>query len=604
VIADKQLLQPYWSACNPLFPIVGGACALLVYLCIAWFVYDPYAVWSPDEGAKLLQIQYLRLEHGSLAYDVAYPGRELDPDLQFSATDTKIGLLRAIDGRLFFGRLPVFPLIELPFFHWLGLRGLYLLPALGGAVCVALSLQLIELRDRRIAMWLVIAFASPIAVYSSIFWEHTFATSLGLACAALALHVGSTTDLPLWRRGIWWTAIGLLLGASIYIRLEMIIFALALLGACWLILHGNRWQVVWAAGAMVAILVPYLPLQHAMFGNAVPDNAAYLFYPLLYLRRAGWNALPELLVGPFRDESIDPGWRGLVWSMATIVAIAASFCRHRARVFGHIELVALAVSAMIAAAFLFDGTNYRSAHGLLFTSPWVVIGLCRAGEVWGSGDRRARVIVLTAISGLIGYIVGFIGLRAGSPHGGLEWGARFAMTLYPLLALIAFWDLRLRRSDLTTITVMAVLGALGMGFFVRGTWTIYQDKQINGALNQAIAQTPETNVVSDLWWLPFNAASIYMRKTIFVATTAEQLTIWVDRAHAAQITEFCLVTLDRELPNRVASIANGHELRVIETQNVGHIQIMRVEIQSSNPIRDESYQSGQKISRVRWILSP
>jgi transposase len=251
---------------------------------------------------------------------------------------------------------------------------------------------LIERRERRMVMWLIIAYASPVAIYASIFWEHTLATGLGLASAAIALRVGSLSELPGWRRCIGWVEVGLLLSASIYLRLEMIIFALALLGACWLVLHDQRWQVLWAALAMGAILLPYLPLQNAMFGRAVPDNATYLFYPLRYLRREGWNALPELLVGPFRDEAIDPGWRGWVWSVAAIIALATSFGRRKARVFGYIELAGLAASAIIAAAFLFDSTAYRSAHGLLFTSPWALLGLCRAREVWDSGGHRVSLI--------------------------------------------------------------------------------------------------------------------------------------------------------------------------------------------------------------------
>jgi hypothetical protein len=589
VITNEQLHKPYWSACNPVFPIVAGLCALLVYLGIAWFVFDPQAVWSPDEGAKLLQTQYLRQEHGSLAYDIPYPGRAVDPKLQFSPT----GLLRIIDARLYFGRLPIFPLIELPFFQWLGLKGLYVLPALGGAACAILSMQLIERRDRRMVMWLIIAYASPVAIYASIFWEHTLATALGLASATIALHMGSLSELPGWRRCIGWAGVGLLLGASIYLRLEMVIFALALVGACWLILHDQRWWLLWAVLAMGAILLPYLPLQNAMFGRAVPDNATYLFYPLRYLRREGWNALPELLVGPFRDEAIDPGWRGWVWSVAAIIALAASFGRRKAPVFGYIELAGLAASAIIAATFLFDSTAYRSAHGLLFTSPWALLGLCRAREVWDSGGRRARVIVLTAIGLLISYGVGFVGLRAGSPHGGLEWGARFAMTLYPLLALIAFWDLGARRSDIATIAVVALLGALGLGFFVRGTWTIHQDKQISGELNRAITETPEVNVVSDLWWLPFNAAAIYTQKTFFIIPTTQQLTAWVDRAQATHISQFCIVTLDRELRARVPSITNGYELRVIDVRNVRGFEIIRVAIHPNGAIFSSGRGTGQ-----------
>jgi hypothetical protein len=261
-----------------------------VYLALAWFVLQPAAIWSPDEGAKLLQIKSLKWDNGRLTSQIVFPGQDIDPNLRFAGVESSRGLLRVQDGALYFGRLPTFTLLSAPLFRWLGVNGLYLLPALAGAACGILGWSLLEAHDRRLAMWLLIAFGSPIFIYSTLFWEHTLATSMGLAALWLALRMlrmGAAAPAPM-RSKLAWCAVGLLFSMSIYLRLEMILFAGAALTACWLINRPGRRGIVWAGLAMLVALLPYFPLQVTLFHKVVPDNAAYLFYPLSYLMRAQW----------------------------------------------------------------------------------------------------------------------------------------------------------------------------------------------------------------------------------------------------------------------------------------------------------------------------
>jgi hypothetical protein len=170
------------------YSLPEGLLALVVYLSLAWFILPPHAFWSPDEGAKLLQLQHLRLENGRLAYDIEYTGRQLDPELQFAS----MGLLEINDKRLYLQRFPIFPWLTQPFFRWLGFPGLYVIPAIGGAVITVLTLQLLPPRGRRLALGVLVAFASPVLIYASIFWEHTLATGLCLAAAWLSFQIDPT----------------------------------------------------------------------------------------------------------------------------------------------------------------------------------------------------------------------------------------------------------------------------------------------------------------------------------------------------------------------------------------------------------------------------
>jgi len=562
------------------FPIMSGILALLVYLTIAWFILPPGAFWTSDEGAKLLQLENLRWENGRLAHDIAYTGRELDPELQFAHLDPRGGPIRVRDAKLYFQRLPIFPLLVLPLFRRFGYYGLYLLPAVSGAVIGVLALQLLKRSDRRFGMWVLIAFGSPVFIYATIFWEHTLATSLGLVGAWLAFRIGPTTRTKPLGKIFGWTAIGVLLGFGAYIRFEMLIFALALLFAYWFVVRNDRWGPVWAGLVLLLVMLPYRPLHGLVLGGQkMPENATYLFRPARYLTSAGWKAVPDLLIGPVADASIDTGWLGDLWAIAAVIVIAHSFGATSSPAMRTIRLVGLAVTAIVGAIFLFDKTFYHSGHGLLFTTPWALLGLSRARKVWQSGGWRARVVVLSALLGLIGHTVGIIGLRGASPHGGLEWGARFAMPYYPLLALIAAWDLGEKRRDVKTLVVVGTLMFLGLGFQVRGIGTIRHDKRVNDALNRMVIEMPEQHIISDQVWVPFVTAPVYAEKGIFVADTPEEFGNWIKLAAAHHVWHFSLVTANAVLLDETSQILDDYELGVIEVRRIKHLFVYRVIIE-------------------------
>lgn len=559
--------------------MVGGFFAFIVYLILAYFFLYPQAVWSPDEGAKLLQLKSLRWENGHLVYDILYPGRSLDPQLQFSQAFTSDDLLSLRNGRLYFQRLPIFPLIELPFFRLLGNYGLYILPALAGALVGVISMYLIEPEERRVLMWLLIAFGCPILIYSTLFWEHTLASLLALLAAWL---VFSFPQIRVYApsRQIWrWVLAGLVFACSVYLRQEILLFALAFLGAYWLFSKSGRGGIFWTALFFGLALIPYPFLHKLLFsGQAVPDNARYLFYPLAYAQTAGLRVLPDLLIGPPADEAIAPGWLGAVWAVSALTAIVLSFFSERSRYIYIIQVVCLGVNALVAMAYLSSSVQYRSAHGLLFTTPWAVVGLCRTREVWRAGSPHARVLVATLLIGLFGYIIAILGLRASSPHGGLEWGARFAITFYPLLAIFTAWDFRLKRNDIEMGIIFALL-FLGFAFQLRGLWTIHTDKRINFALNNNLEIQPVAATVTDLWWVPLNAASLEPLKSIFIIPTEDRMQVWLSLVVSKQITRFALVTLNPELPHQLNDLLIGRVLAIDSEVQVGNLKIYQLRVE-------------------------
>lgn len=571
-------IQPVWERLQqppklaPLF-----LTALMIYLGIAWCFIFANAPWSPDEGAKYLQLTSLRLEGGKLALDIPYGGLGLDPSLEFALSEHPKDLLRVVGNQLTFERLPIFPLAVWPFYRMLGAHGLSFLPAVFGAYCGILTLLLLESSYRRLSMWAAVALGSPIVIYSTLFWEHTFATVMALGGAWLILRDLRDSARSTTARAARWILGGCALGAAAYIRLETLLFSGALLVGCWLLIPQRRSSVLLAGLVLIVTLLPYRSAHRAWFhGQPLPNNARYLNLPLAYLRTFQWRAIPDLLIGPPEEGGIEPGWQGTLWSLAALAAVALSTPLTPTRTARILQQGGLLVCAMMAGYFLFTPTPYRAAHGLLFTTPWALLGYTRSSEIWARGEPYLRVIVFTVLLGLGGYAVIILGVRASSPHGGLEWGARFFLTFYALLALIAAWDWK--HKPWVERMLMIVLILLGIAFQMRGLLSIRNDREINAALDQAILELPEDHILTDLWWLTLNAAPIYQEKEIYTIKSPSEGGKWISLANKQGMRSFSLVTLDHALPAHINSTTQAAEIEIVELIQVQDLLIYRLEL--------------------------
>ena len=109
-----------------------------------------------------------------------------------------------------------------------------------------------------------------------------------------------------------------------------------------------------------------------------------------------------------------------------------------------------------------------------------------------------------------------------------------------------------------------------------GFYVIQQDKQASYNLNQAILNTANQSIVTDLWWLSMNAAPIYPQKRIFILSDPNEINKWVQRATQAQIYEYTLISFAPQQINKHAILPEN--LEIVDSQVQGGIAIQTIQI--------------------------
>ncbi len=574
------------------------ALALVSLLSVALLLLSALASMPPeglthhDTGAKYLQVRNLRLSPSGLDWSINYEARNLDPRREFVPFHPK---QHVVDER---GRIhlqwPIFLglLTRIPW-KVTGFWGLYLVPFLAGLGTLWAS-YLLALRvgvPRHLA-WLTIpmlGLATPVAIYSLLFFEHTLAAMLVTFSMLASVGgiprkngtVSGTKDeiqtchserskeslsiAPPLRMA---AASGVVLAVAIYFRSELYVLA-AVMGGAYLFLAWKRGMMraalVWIA-AFVLGLVPLWAFYAVTEGTLLPLHALWYFAgsgdpqgngpslggipPLRYIASAGWRFVPDFLFGP-QNAALSPvlplwaillGLSGLgLCVIAALLRLARSQAHLMAWRLG-LLLAGLSLILISTAPALLSTQPYYNLHGYLLASPFVALA------IWPSASparnvRLAPEVWLGAITLLyvglhVLIISSFSGLGPISRH---EWGQRYLLPAYPLLAVLALltawriWTstrntLREKRLAVACIAVSAMLGLVGLGFSVRGYAALHEERtQVVAWMELARSLPPDEALVTDVWWLPLNLAADFYTRPIMLAQGDARLTEWAAR---------------------------------------------------------------------------
>ena len=414
---------------------------------------------AADSGGKLATL-HVMAERGSLDPDVGYWAGAEDP----AGTLHALAFTGNVDGKwLQATTLPMlyasYPLYELG-----GDRAILALPMLGGVLC-ALAARALALRFGASTGWTAfwaIGLATPVALYSLSFWEHT----LGLAAMmwAFVFFVDVTRGRAGWRGAL---AGGALFGAAAVMRTEALVYfavtVLVVLAA--LVFRDRAYARAVVVGGVAfigatVVLAANQALEILAVGASVRAGRT--------AGAAGAAGAANLADRVQQATTTATGLNGFTVSLDWIVGAAivlllggGAWCLSRVdgpRLLGG---AAFAFATVLYALRFSDGLGY--VPGFLVASPLAAVGIVLA---WGRRDLWWPTAVACLALPLVWATAYSDSMRP-------QWGGRYELASGALLAVVAVVVLAGRRVALAAVLAVSLLvTGFGLAFLVQRSHSI------------------------------------------------------------------------------------------------------------------------------------
>ena len=526
--------------------------AALVYAG-AWLVLPHDGLFINDNGCKLIQTEGL-IRTGGTDFSVPWPGKEVDRALYFRPLGDPFGTV--IGGRLFVSFPIPFALVTAVPYRLFGAGGLTLLPFLAGLLLLPAVAALAGLlgADAR-ATWIAVlgvGLGTPVWFYAYTLWEHLPAVCLltwGLV-VLLRSCVGEE------RRGA--TALAALLcGAAVWLRDDVLLFALAMTAAPLVVRRGGptgapaadgRRQAVRFLAILLLSLLPLAIAQWIVLGTPFGIHAT-THGPLD--RGVGRYLVDRWTV--FRDLVIDShgtAWVSLAAALPYVLLLIVFPRLERRRFAAAAELLlvwAVGFGAVALAGHLASATPIwylPSANGLFAVSPFLVLACLRlrqdaasappagaGGTASAAGAAPAPEDSMRAALRLVVVIdLGLYVLAAPPLHvAGIHWGSRLLLPLFPVLGVPAavaasrLVALRAGPARARAAALVAAALALSVAFQVHGLRLLDAEERFEARLSGEVMRRPEKTVIATSWVVPQELARCFYDKRIYLVRTPVDL---------------------------------------------------------------------------------
>ncbi|GEM_PF-2017706 len=513
-----------WRRWLPRTRLGWAACYTTAVFVLCILLQPIGSFWTPDGGAKFMQLLYLHRTGAGFSAAVPYLARDVDPDLRL--VDMPFSFRLYPDGQFHTYFPLVFALVSRVPYLLFGLRGLLLLPAAAGASSALLS-GLIAERLRPGRGWIALllaAFATPIFFYSQIFWEHTPAVALALA--GLYLLVRETTTAReiepeskvtagqrLARLGRYLAALALIALAAAF-RSEMLLFE----GCCaaWCAVRIFQHEglagraalaVVAAAGFGMVVLVITTTSQSGDLIGAKEDVQlrvlGHLFDPA---QRASiltdlGHRLRDVFYNIVDADAVVVPLLAYPALLAALAALAAGLSRGRWKW----RLLVLASAAMAAPAAVnaFYPGPMSSTHGVVLSAPFILAAVALLGP-----KRPAGMLMVAT---MLVFVLAEVAFWDRGTAGGREWGARGILLIYPLAAVLLAVNWPLDRQSTIRRVAVGALVVLSVFTQLRGVFQMRVDVAISAPWTTALQQLSPSVVATDVWWLASTNTPAYPR---------------------------------------------------------------------------------------------
>ncbi len=410
------------------------------------------AFWSPDSGARFAMIRNW-IDHGSLVH-LHYPYADLDPTGQIHP----LAYFMYYDHRGFTVMYqPLFPLLSGIAYRVFGFSGLTLVPMLCGLGCLLVTYataRRLHLRSR-LVMILALGIATPLILYSAVFWDHSALMFL----AALVGHwmLRSVQD------GSSRSAIiaGGVIGLGICVHEQF----LALFAAAWLaalpLLRTHRKLLTGLPIGFVILLLLWCLFNIRIYGtfggphlgaNALQNSTDHPFSLANclnlsdYADRAMGQLVGTTLPGSYTaaQESL---WYGFLALACSLVLYAFWNRQGEGVVEAAVSLTLAVLAAGLSGFLVLKIRTFSAPAGLFQATPLLIPAL---GVPWHVRTRKgaapSRDIYYAYLSRTTSLLLIFLLLNPLDPVVG--WGSRYLLTSLPLLALLAVHSLERQHNRL------------------------------------------------------------------------------------------------------------------------------------------------------------
>jgi hypothetical protein len=515
------------------------------------------AFYNSDSGLRYWQVRELAANNRQ-SFAIEYPGQALDPDFQFIPLYCAYTILQ---GQVFFPITPFLPYLSSFFYAWLGVIGLTVLPVFAGLMTALGTYKLATLCNLprpRLILWSSVL-ATPLLFYTIQLWDH----SLAMACAVWAVYGVALGITEQRGRPLLWA--GVVAAVGMGQRPEMYMFALALGAALLIVAWPNlRPAMTLAAGGAVGML-PIAWLQYRWTGHPLG----------VLMTHVSDYGRPEQYVfqciGPSRSvqagrfllhvDGQDP------WSFtAALLAVGGLFLFIfwlRLPRLQHWAVAMAALAAILGGYAIWGALLWQGALAGLLTS-FPLLGLSLT-FIDGNDDGNANrpVYRLTLLTALI-FIAGMIAFWPA--YGGVHWGGRYLLPVYPLLLFLAFYVYNayaarysvrpmLRFVAVTLLILSIILQLLSLRLF-------WQGQQDNTLTQAAIAGLPADVILTNHPFLPTMLMGLEEKFFMYIDSEEDFYTL-IPRLQEQNISRFAFISV-AALPIAVPDQVGDIEVRQIE----------------------------------------
>jgi len=501
-------------------------CGLLPCYLLPFLLLPAKGFWINDGGCKYIQTVSL-IRNGYASADIPWPGRALDPELEFQPLAFPFG--QKIDGKLYGYYSTAFSLLASgPYLLW-GFRGLYVPPLLGAlALAPAVWIMAGKLPGARLGQpisLLLVFLCSPVWFYSVSFWEHVPALAFLSWATVLALsHVEKGDVLSL-------AGAAALCAGAIGLRDDLYLFSAALFGAT--VFRKRNLKAAAAAGLVGACcLSPLWIAQWLSTGSPLGHHLSSVS-PLMN----GWRAFVAERWIAFKALLLDAHaatWISLLLSSPCLVLWSWSPAEVRIRGLNRGRL-SLAWACMLAAA---AGWGHWTAqapldwmmrtNGVFASAPFLVLGFHRVSNPGRSATPSSLLLRASLAFSLL-----YAFLSPATSLVGIHWGCRHLLPVFVLVGVAAgsFIGHRWEKRDWGVPAWSAVVFLVALSFLLqaRSLALLHRRKSFSEELNQRVAERQEEVVVAVNWYFPQELGPVFFEKSVFLAQTPEREALLLDR---------------------------------------------------------------------------